>query len=138
VAEGLRDAHLAEDTSRTSAILAWHQADAAQGWAQRSLGRQHALALSSRAQQAGIRRQALEQMTEVRAAWYHATEPTRQRALAADTELCRRHPGIDLPPLHPEQEHTPPTQPNIGRESEDLKRQREAHAMRQRTCLANG
>ncbi len=116
-AEELRDAHLAEDTCRTGAILAWHQADAARDWAQGSLARQQALALISRAQKAGALRQALGQIAEARAAWHHATEPTRQRALAAETELRRRHPGIDLPPFHSEQEHGARTQHNVGRES---------------------
>jgi hypothetical protein len=47
----------------------------------------------------------LEHIAEARAVWHNATEPTRQRAEAADTELRRRHPGIDLPPLHPKEEH---------------------------------
>jgi hypothetical protein len=128
VAEELRDAHLTEDTCRTAAILAWHQADAAPDWAQRSLARQHALTLGSRAQQAGARRQALEQIAETRAAWHQATEPTRQRALAADAELRRRHPGIDLRPIHSEQGHGTRIRSNIGREGLDLARQREADA----------
>src|SRR5215472_6749802 len=53
VAKELRDAHLAEETCRTDAILAWRQADTARGWAQQSLARQQALTLTSRAQQAG-------------------------------------------------------------------------------------
>src|SRR6185437_7085894 len=111
--------------TRRGAILPWHQAETAQGWAQRSLARQQALELTSRAQQAGARRQAFEQRTEARTAWHHATEPIWQRAQAADTELRRRHPGIDLPPLRPEQEDGALTQPNIGRH-EDLRREREA------------
>jgi hypothetical protein len=131
VAEDLREAHLAEDTCRADAVLAWHQADAARDWVERSLARQQALALSSRAQQAGGRRQALDQIAEARGAWREATEQARQRALAADTELRRRHPGIDRQPLHPEQEHGVRTQPNIGSERGELMRQREAEALRE-------
>jgi len=105
VAGDLREAHLAEDACRADAVMAWQQADAPRDWAERSLARQQALALSSRAQQAGARRQALEQIAEARVAWHEVTEPTRQRALAADAELRRRHPGIDLPPLHPQEQH---------------------------------
>jgi len=129
VAERLRDAHLAEDTCRTGAILAWHQADDAQGWAERSLARQQALELSSRAQEAGARRQALEQAAEARAAWHQATEPGRQQAMTADTELRRRHPGIDLTPLHTEQQHGTRTQPGVGWRGDDLGRQHGARAL---------
>src|SRR5262249_10147794 len=100
--------------------------EAAAGWAQRSLARQQALTLTSRAQQAEARRQALEQIARARAAWHQATEPTRQQAYAADTELRRRHPGIDLRPLHSEQGHG--TQPKVGREGHELVRVREADA----------
>jgi hypothetical protein len=128
VADELRDAHLAEDTCRTGAILAWRQADTAQDWAQQSLARQQALTLTSRAQQAGARRQALEQAAEARAAWHQATEPARQQALGADTELRRRHPGIDLTPLHTAQEPGAETKPNVGKEGHELVRQPEVDA----------
>ena len=36
-----------------------------------------------------------------RTAWEHATEHTRHLAIAADTELRRRHPGQPIPPLRP-------------------------------------
>jgi hypothetical protein len=48
-------------------------------------------------------------------AWHEVTEPARQRALAADAELRRRHRGIDLPPLHPQEEHGPRTQARAAR-----------------------
>ena len=63
------------------------------------------------------------------AAWHQANEPARQRALAADTELRRRHPGIDLQPVHSEQGHGTRIHSNIGREGHDLVRQREADAL---------
>jgi hypothetical protein len=86
------------------AVLAWQRAAAARGWAERSAGWQRAQELTSLAGQVSARRVALEQVAEARQAGHEATEDTRQRALAADTELRRRHPGIDLPPLHPEHE----------------------------------
>jgi hypothetical protein len=128
VAGELRDAHLTEDTCRTGAILAWHQADAASDWAPQSLARQQALTLTYGAQQAGARRQALERIAEARATWHQATESARQRALAADTELRRRHPGTGLQPVHPEQGHDTRIHSNIGRKGHDLAREREADA----------
>jgi hypothetical protein len=118
-ARELREAHLAEDACRADAALAWQQADAARNWAERSLAQQRALELSSRVQQAGARRQALEHIAEARVAWHKATESARQRALAADTELRRRHSCIELSPLHPEEERGARTQaqaaaPEVG------------------------
>jgi hypothetical protein len=105
VAGELREAYLAEDAYRADAVLAWHRGEAARNWAGKSLACQQAQELSALAQQVRAHREKLEQIAEARRAWYQATEDTRQRALAADTELRRRHPGIDLPPLHPEKEH---------------------------------
>jgi hypothetical protein len=45
--------------------------------------------------------EALTQVAVARLAWRSATEQARQRALAADAELRRRHPEIEVPPLHP-------------------------------------
>jgi conjugative relaxase-like TrwC/TraI family protein len=104
-ASELRDAHLAEDAYRAEAVLAWQRAAAARGWAARSAGWQQAQELTALAGQASAHRAALEQVAEGRRAWHEATDDTRQRALAADTELRRRHPGIDLLPLHPKREH---------------------------------
>ena len=41
----------------------------------------------------------LEQTMEVRRAWERATEPARRLAIAADSELRRRHPGQRFEPL---------------------------------------
>jgi hypothetical protein len=38
-------------------------------------------------------------LDEARRLWHRATEVSRQRALVADTELRRRHPGMQFPPL---------------------------------------
>jgi hypothetical protein len=42
-----------------------------------------------------------------RADWDAATRRQRHLAVAADTELRRRHPGIDLPPLQLDEEQAP-------------------------------
>ena len=47
---------------------------------------------------------ALADIAAARQRWHTATEADRQRALMADTELRRRHPDLELPPLHPEED----------------------------------
>jgi hypothetical protein len=73
------------------------------------------------AQELGARREQLAEIDDARRAWHAATEESRQRALVADTELRRRHPGMDLPPLHPDEElAAEPCGPDAGSErSED-------------------
>ena len=59
---------------------------------------------SALAQEVGAYREALTEIAEARRRWHAATGLDRQRALMADTELRRRHPDVELPPLHPEAE----------------------------------
>jgi hypothetical protein len=106
VAGELRGAHIAEDAYRADAVQAWWRADAAAGEAERVQARLEAEAFSALAQEVGARREAMAEVAEARRAWHEATEVVRQRALVADTELRRRHPGIDLTPLHPDEELT--------------------------------
>ena len=56
------------------------------------------------AQEVGAYREALTEVAEARRRWHAATELDRQRALIADTELRRRHPEAELPPLHTAEE----------------------------------
>jgi hypothetical protein len=100
VANELRDAHIAEDTYRADAVRAWHRADAAANRAERASAREEAGEYSALAQEIGAYREALTEVAEARRCWHDATELTRQGALAADTELRRRHPDAELPPLH--------------------------------------
>lgn len=100
VAWELRDACIAEDTYRAEAVHAWHRADAAPDAAERDRARQEAEDLSALAQDVGARREELAEIDESRRLWHAATEASRQRALVADSELRRRHPGMELPPLH--------------------------------------
>ena len=102
----LRNAHIAEDTYRADAVLAWHRADAAADLAERERAGREAGEFSALAQEVGGYREALTEIAEVRGRWHAATEQVRQRALDADSELRRRHPGIELPPLHSGAEET--------------------------------
>jgi hypothetical protein len=100
----LRDAHLAEDAYRADAVLAWYRADAAGDEAERTAARQEAQEYSALAQEVGAYRETLTEIAEARRQWHSATELDRQRAIAADAELRRRHPSAELPPLHPADE----------------------------------
>jgi hypothetical protein len=101
VADELRDAHMAEDTYRAGAVLAWHWADAATDDAERAAARREAGQYGALAQEVGAYREALTEVAKARRRWHSATERDRQQALTADTELRRRHPEAELPPLHP-------------------------------------
>lgn len=100
----LRDAHLAEGTYRTDAVLAWHRADVAADKAEEERALREAEQHSALAQEIGAYREALTEVAEARRRWNAATELDRRRAQLADTELRRRHPDIELPPLHPPEE----------------------------------
>ena len=107
VADELRDAHLAEDTYRADAVRAWYRADAAASQADRAEARQEAEQYSALAQEVGAYREALTEVAEARRRWHEASEPARQRALAADTELRRRYPDQEMPRLHLDDECRP-------------------------------
>jgi AAA domain len=96
----LREAHLAEDAYRADAVCAWYRADAATDQAERDTAQREAEANSALAQEVGAHREALAEVAEARQRWHAATEQSRQQALMADTELRRRHPDLELPPLH--------------------------------------
>jgi hypothetical protein len=100
VVRKLREAAIAADGYRADAVHAWFRADATADEAEGEQARQEAEALSVLAQEVGVYRDALTEIDEARRAWHAATEVSRQRALIADTELRRRHPGIDLPILN--------------------------------------
>ncbi len=104
VADELRDAHIAEDTYRADAVLAWHRADAAPDEAERAGALREAGEYGALAQEVGAYREALTEVAEARRRWHAATELDRQRALTADTELRRRHPEAEIPPLHTAEE----------------------------------
>ena len=104
VGDELRDAHIAEDTYRADAVLAWHRADAAADEAERAAALRDAGQYGALAQDVGAYREALTEVAGARRRWHAATEQDRQRALIADTELRRRHPEAELPPLHTAEE----------------------------------
>ena len=100
VADELRDAHIAEDTYRADAVLAWHRADAAADKSERAGALREAGEYGALAQDVGAYREALTEVAEARRRWHAAIEQDRQQALIADAELRRRHPDAELPPLH--------------------------------------
>jgi hypothetical protein len=101
VVEELRDAHLAEDVYRADAVRAWQRADVATDESERAQAQQAAEESSALAQEVGAYRESLTEVAEARRHWHAATEPARQQALLADSELRRRYPDLELPPLHP-------------------------------------
>jgi conjugative relaxase-like TrwC/TraI family protein len=104
VADELREAHLAEDQYRADAVLAEHQAAAAAGEVERMAAERQAAQCAALAQEVGAYREKLAEIADARRQWHTTTETARQRALAADIELRRRHPDSDLPPLHQDAE----------------------------------
>ncbi len=104
VVSELREAHLAEDTYRSDAVRVWYRADAAADETERAQAQREAQESSALAQEVDAHREDLAEVAAARRAWHAATELDRQRALMADTELRRRHPGAELPPLHPDEE----------------------------------
>jgi hypothetical protein len=114
VATELREAHIAEDTYRADAVHAWHRADAAADKAEQAQARREAEQAGALAQEVGAYREALTEIDQARRHWHAATEPRRQRAISADTELRRRHPDTDMPPLHPRHQDIPREQPAAG------------------------
>jgi hypothetical protein len=72
---------------------------------QERAGRHGVLARSCAAMEAFYRAQEteLEQTMEARRDWEHATEQSRHLAVAADSELRRRHPGQRFEPLRSEE-----------------------------------
>jgi len=113
VVDELREAHLAEDTYRADAVRAWYRTDAAVDETERARARREAEESSALAQEVGAHREALAEVAEARRGWHAATELDRQRALTADTELRRRHPDAELPPLHSAGEPNHP-EPDAG------------------------
>jgi conjugative relaxase-like TrwC/TraI family protein len=99
VAGELRDAQIAEDTYRADAVLAWHRADAAVDAGERAAALQEAEAHGALAQEVGAYREALAEISEARQRWHATTDPDRQQAVMADTELRHRYPEMELPPL---------------------------------------
>ena len=104
VAGELREAHIAEDTYRADAVHAWYRADAAADEVEREQARHEAEGFSALAQEIGAHREALAEVADARRAWHAGTEESRWRALVADTELRRRYPGLELAPLHADDE----------------------------------
>ena len=91
-----RDAHV-------RAVRAKYEASAASDGA--AFGRQLLLAQTWRALEAKAAREAdmFASVQETRGKWQQLTQPILQLAIAADTELRRRHPGMRIEPLrsHP-------------------------------------
>ena len=99
VAEELRLARLQARTAWENTIRAEHEACAA---ADPEAARRHQAAASMwRAMETKATRIAdeLAAVHETRRQWDALTEPTRRVAVAADMELRRRHPDMDLEPL---------------------------------------
>ncbi len=104
IADQLREAYLAEDQYQADAVLAQNRAAAAVDEAERVAAGRQAAQRAALADEVGAYREKLAEVADARRQWHAATEASRQRALAADTELRRRHPDSDLPPLHPDAE----------------------------------
>ncbi len=99
VAEELRLARLQARTAWENGIRAGHEARAARE--PQSADHHRALAAMWRAMERKATSVAgqLAKVQETRAQWGALTEPTRRAAVAADLELRRRHPDMELEPL---------------------------------------
>ena len=111
VAEELRLMRLAERDAHVNAVRAEHEARAARGG--RGTFRHLRLARIWRALEAKAAQETelFAAAQETRRQWETVTETTRRIAIAADTELRRRHPDLPLAPLrpHPAEAGTPDT-----------------------------
>jgi hypothetical protein len=119
VGEELRLARMQARTAWENAIRAEHETTAAAG--QEAAARHEALAGMWRAMEAKATCVAdlLAETQETRRQWEALTEPTRRVAIAADLELRRRHPGMELEPLRsaePAGILSPDTVPDAPRE----------------------
>ena len=101
LAEELQLMRIAERDAHVNVIRAEHELRAAQD--DRTGGRHQQLARIWRALEAKAAAEAsmFADVQETRRQWEIVTEPTRRIAIAADLELCRRHPGWQIPPLRP-------------------------------------
>ena len=99
VAAELRLTMRAGDGARERAVRAEFEAQAATDAAVRARHREQAGLWRQLEAKAGQERAAFAAARETRAAWDEITGPTRRVALAADVELRRRHPGMQLDPL---------------------------------------
>jgi conjugative relaxase-like TrwC/TraI family protein len=101
VAEELRLMRLAERDAHVNAVRADHEARAARDG--RAAPRHRQLAQIWRALEAKAAREAelFSAAQETRRQWETVTETTRRIAIAADTELRRRRPDLQLAPLRP-------------------------------------
>ena len=100
--EELRQVRLAADEARLASIRASAEAATARRHGQDGkASQQQALAASYRAMHNAYReREAVfAAIMADRQDWEQATRRQRQLAVAADAELCRRHPGQQFPPL---------------------------------------
>ena len=100
--EELRQVRLGADEARLAAIRATAEADTAHRHGQHeTAAQQQALAASYQAMHDAYReREAVfTAIMADRQDWEQATRRQRQLAVAADAELCRRHPGQQFPPL---------------------------------------
>jgi conjugative relaxase-like TrwC/TraI family protein len=101
VAEELRLMRLAERDAHVNAVRAEHDSHATSD--EQTAARHRALAHSYRALEAKAVREAevFAAAQETRRQWETVTETTRRIAIAADTELRRRHPSLRFKPLRP-------------------------------------
>ncbi|HWM99040.1 MAG TPA: hypothetical protein VNO54_18530, partial [Streptosporangiaceae bacterium] len=102
VGRELRLARLGAANTNLGAIHAATEADAARKAGDYARARRHEeLAASYRAMAACYQRQEtiFVQTMADRQDWEHATAHSRRLAIAADAELCRRHPDLRIKPL---------------------------------------
>jgi len=101
VAEELRLMRLAERDAHVNAIRAEHECRAAAD--EQTAARHQQLAGIWRALEAKASKEAamFTAAQDTRQQWEAVTETTRRIAIAADIELRRRHPGMQLEPLRP-------------------------------------
>jgi hypothetical protein len=101
VAEELRLMRLTERDAHVNAVRAEHESRATKN--EHTVARHQQLAGIWRALEAKAAKEAamVTAVQDTRQQWEAVTETTRRVAIAADIELRRRHPGLQLEPLRP-------------------------------------
>ena len=101
VTEELRLMRTAERDAHVNAIRAEHEIGAAKDRPTADRHRQLATIWCAVEAKAAKEAAMFAAVRETRRQWETVTEPTRRIAIAADLELCRRHPHMDMEPLRP-------------------------------------
>jgi len=109
VGEELRLTRTAARDAHEQAVRSVHEAQAATDPATAERHRHHARAWRALEAKANRETATFTEIQETRRQWETVTDPVRRLAIAADTELRRRHPATRIDPLRPDSAETAST-----------------------------